>query len=620
MNLLRQNYNYSCFYSLRIRVFIIFLFTYSAHSQCRVNTINNSFELPVLRYSASLINQDMVPGWRTTAPDRIIEFWRNGSNLDNLRSFAYDGEQYIELNASYSSGLYQDYDTSQNNVFTYSFAHRGRFGVDKMVLKAGPPNGPYTIVTTCSTGHLAWKLYSGIYVVPENQKVTRFIFEALSNSSNSPTIGNFLDAINFNSALEKPIVENVPAICSGGSVTLNAKSATEQEDGSIFQWYNSNKILIHTGKTFTSGPLLTSTKYSVIQITSSGCKSDYLDIEVKVNSGGTDFSEHDLLIQQKSSVSPDKCASLVAIIKNNTGTFEYKLDNGNFQSLNEFHNVSAGAHIITVRNLGQCSTSISKEIFIEALEKPLVEDPLPICPGNAVTLRAKSANDPKFQNIFNWYDANKVLMHTGETFTSAPLMTNTKFSVMQINPFGCNSDFLELEVKVHSGSANISGQDLLIQQTSFINSAQGTTLVAIIKNNTTAGYEYKLDQANFQSSNEFYNVASGIHTITVRDISSCIEFSKEIFVIAYPPFFTPNGDGYNERWNISNAGNDDLSFSNLFIFDRYGKLLKQLNPLGEGWDGTYNGQPLPSSDYWFTLECTIGGIQQKFKAHFSLKR
>nr|WP_291128526.1 T9SS type B sorting domain-containing protein [Flavobacterium sp. UBA7682] len=56
------------------------------------------------------------------------------------------------------------------------------------------------------------------------------------------------------------------------------------------------------------------------------------------------------------------------------------------------------------------------------------------------------------------------------------------------------------------------------------------------------------------------------------------------------------------------------------MFDRYGKLLKQISSAGDGWDGTYNGQPLPSTDYWFTVDYPEQGGMKQFKAHFSLKR
>jgi gliding motility-associated-like protein len=53
------------------------------------------------------------------------------------------------------------------------------------------------------------------------------------------------------------------------------------------------------------------------------------------------------------------------------------------------------------------------------------------------------------------------------------------------------------------------------------------------------------------------------------------------------------------------------------IFDRYGKLLKQIFPNSNGWDGTFNGQALPSDDYWYTVVLEDG---REIKGHFALKR
>ena len=89
-------------------------------------------------------------------------------------------------------------------------------------------------------------------------------------------------------------------------------------------------------------------------------------------------------------------------------------------------------------------------------------------------------------------------------------------------------------------------------------------------------------------------------------------------VIDYPHYFTPNGDGINDHWNI--IGLSDEPNAKIYIFDRFGKLLKQISSTSLGWDGTFNGQLLPSTDYWFTVEYTEAGINKMFKAHFSLKR
>ena len=132
-------------------------------------------------------------------------------------------------------------------------------------------------------------------------------------------------------------------------------------------------------------------------------------------------------------------------------------------------------------------------------------------------------------------------------------------------------------------------------------------------------YEYSLDAPSgpFQTSNLFENVTAGIHDIYIIDKNGCGTISKTIAVIGVPKFFTPNGDGYNDYWNIKGVDSNFSSKSIIYIFDRYGKLIKQILPSSQGWDGTINGAPLPADDYWFTLKLEDG---RETKGHFSLIR
>ncbi len=133
-------------------------------------------------------------------------------------------------------------------------------------------------------------------------------------------------------------------------------------------------------------------------------------------------------------------------------------------------------------------------------------------------------------------------------------------------------------------------------------------------------YEYSLDNGPWQESNIFNNVSAGGHVITVRDINGCGVGFDSVIVMDYPLFFTPNNDGYNDTWNLIGIASQPIA--KIFIYDRYGKLLKQLSPTSRGWDGTFNGQPLPTNDYWFTVEFIEpkNGALNQFKAHFTLKR
>ena len=171
-------------------------------SQCQIVTVNAGFELPDISGPyPPLISDYTIPGWRTTATDHMIEVWPD-PNFENIP--AYEGEQFIELNANQVSGVYQDYNTpAQGTVFSYSFAHRARTitsqpATDVVQLQAGPPQGPFVNVgPPASATNTAWVVNTGTYTVPADQPVTRFIFQAVSAGNGNPTVGNFLDAISF---------------------------------------------------------------------------------------------------------------------------------------------------------------------------------------------------------------------------------------------------------------------------------------------------------------------------------------------------------------------------------------------------------------------------------------
>lgn len=134
-------------------------------------------------------------------------------------------------------------------------------------------------------------------------------------------------------------------------------------------------------------------------------------------------------------------------------------------------------------------------------------------------------------------------------------------------------------------------------------------------------YEYSIDSGlSWQPSSVFNGLLNGTYTVLVRDIDNqCgIVESQAILTVTYPAFFTPNGDGYHDFWNI--YGLLDSYEANIYIFDRYGKLIKEIKSNSIGWDGTFNGKPVLSSDYWFKVQYTQNEIRQEFKSHFALIR
>ncbi len=143
-----------------------------------------------------------------------------------------------------------------------------------------------------------------------------------------------------------------------------------------------------------------------------------------------------------------------------------------------------------------------------------------------------------------------------------------------------------------------------------------------IKNLTDLGigdYEFSIDDPTgpYQDDPFFENVRPGIHTIYIRDKKGCGIGQFDVSVIGYKKYFTPNGDGIQDTWRILGINEFFQPNSKVYIFDRYGKLLKELDPVLDGWDGTFIGRPMPQTDYWFRVFLEDG---REFKGHFSLVR
>ncbi len=93
----------------------------------------------------------------------------------------------------------------------------------------------------------------------------------------------------------------------------------------------------------------------------------------------------------------------------------------------------------------------------------------------------------------------------------------------------------------------------------------------------------------------------------------------EVPLFIIPDYVTPNNDGFNDFWAIE-VNSDDIVIHSIYIFDRYGKLLKQIAPDGVGWDATYHSNPLPSSTYWYVINYENDGMSQELRGFFAVKR
>ncbi|MDN3666764.1 T9SS type B sorting domain-containing protein [Algibacter miyuki] len=263
-----------------------------------------------------------------------------------------------------------------------------------------------------------------------------------------------------------------------------------------------------------------------------------------------------------------------------------------------------------------CVASTTIELVVNPLPDFTVDSPLIIC-----------SSDPSFSVDLDPIEASVIDSFTYEwyfedgTFLSnQPILQNVTvagtYSVTLTKTDGTGCSRTRDIIVDASEIANITLADVTIVDISNNNS------VTIDPTNSGSGdYEYALraEGSNFityQTEPVFTNVRAGFYTIYVKDVI-CGTAELNISVIGHAPFFTPNGDGYNDYWQVKGLNSSTQPNSQIFIFDRYNKLLKQFPAGSAGWDGTYHGTPLPTDDYWFRVQLEDG---RAFSGHFTLKR
>lgn len=210
-------------------------------------------------------------------------------------------------------------------------------------------------------------------------------------------------------------------------------------------------------------------------------------------------------------------------------------------------------------------------------------------------------------HTFQWFNEAGDLVGTGSTYTA---VLPGEYSVIATSTLtGCPS--AETFVTVSPS------EPAMVSYTITDDFADSQTIV-VQASGVGGDYEYMLDHGPWQDSPVFDNVSSGMHLISVRDKNGCGTTTADALVVNYPKYFTPNGDGIHDTWNITDL-QQQLN-AKISIFDRYGKFLTQIRPSGAGWNGQFNGEMLPSTDYWFVVQYEEDGQQKEFKAHFAMKR
>ncbi|MBS7788324.1 T9SS type B sorting domain-containing protein, partial [Flavobacterium sp. CYK-55] len=281
---------------------------------------------------------------------------------------------------------------------------------------------------------------------------------------------------------------------------------------------------------------------------------------------------------------------------------------GSYNPLNHIFTISGTAQEVGTFNYiisttGGCSSAtLTGRIVVDA--KPVVRLPQDgfICVdelGNPISTYTLYTGMDSSLYSFEWSTTTGVISGAnGPSYiATAPGVYSVKVTN---NQTGCDDTAQALI------APSLPPSDILVYASSYFEDNQ----MVRVDVSPAGDYLYQLGTGAFQESNLFTYVLSGTYTITVKDKFGCGEKTAQVTIINFPKFFTPNGDGYNDTWNIFEISNQ--VDAKIYIFDRYGKLVKEIMPSGEGWDGTIDGTPVPATDYWFEVSYKENGVDRKF--------
>ena len=452
-----------------------------------------------------------------------------------------------------------------------------------------------------------WQQYALVFQTASSQ--TSVILKMLNNGVGGCGNDLALDDIVFKSCgdsitIEDALSMNTVRVCE--SVLPFSTTLTAIPDFSIFsshfyQWQESKDginwidIFGGTNNNYTTTPVNSTTYYRVkvaeaeVNVNNDFCNSSSEIYEIKVIPlPKPPLTNGDLTI-----CGNDTTPLSVTVPTSVTVNWYDAATGGNLLVVNSTSykpNISGIYYAETETLVGGCLSSSRAAIKMDYVKLPEVTDEiLTICENTNITIHA-NPTDPSIVTSYLW--------NSGEVTEQIVVSSPGTYSV-----------------QVSNGFCTVTKTIIISQiDNPIIDSVTSNGTNIIIKTSNTGDFLYSINGSVFQPDSTFLNIEGGQYTIQVnqRDCDQIITTQHIHFYI--PKFFTPNGDNINDSFNLK--GIEFFNYSQVSIFDRYGKLLKYAENSPFLWNGTFNGTLLATADYWYII--IIEG--QKFTGHITLKR
>ncbi|MFV9551718.1 T9SS type B sorting domain-containing protein [Algibacter sp. PT7-4] len=452
-----------------------------------------------------------------------------------------------------------------------------------------------------------WQQYALVFQTLPSQ--TSVILKMLNNGVGGCGNDLALDDIVFKSCgdtieIEDALNTNTTILCENQlpySTTLTAMPDFTIFSSHFYQWQQSVDgvswvdIPGETNNSYTMAPINSTTFYRTkvaeaeVNVNNNSCNSvsDIYEVRV-VPTPSAPTNNGDLAICEN-----DTTPLSVTVGPGETVNWFDANTGGNLLLANSatYKPATSGTYYAETQTItGGCLSSTRTAVQMHYFETPDVTDQtLEFCENTTISLHANPAN-PSPSTTYLWDNGStQEQIQVSSPGTYSVVVSNSTCSVTKtITLSQIDNPVIE---SVESNGTNIN-----------------------ITTTNTGNFLYSINGSEFQTNPTFYNIEGGQYTIYIKHQNCSQVITTQHIHFYIPSFFTPNGDGVNDTFSLK--GIEFYSTTQVSIFNRYGKLLKSGINTALNWDGTYNGNLLPTADYWYVI--VIEG--QKFTGHITLKQ
>lgn len=393
-----------------------------------------------------------------------------------------------------------------------------------------------------------------------------------------------------------------PSLCNGPNATATA-TATGGVGGFSYLWSPG-------GQTTAQATGLTGGTYIVTVTDTAGCTSaDTVLVSVLNDLATAAYGDTTVCSGEQ-----------VTIGTNSTGgttPYQYNWNNGANASTQTLSPAIAGTYIVTVTDVNGCETTDT--VLVGVVDYPVlsVSNDTTICFGGAAPLSATGGPS------YTWAPSSGLNDPASATPVATPSTTTTyTVSTAYGNCVSSETVTVTVEPEVVASFTPDSTQGDAPFTVNFTSNSSGfNSAVWDFGDGNDTLVNGAVPVIHTYTQQGSYTV-----TLTITNSLGCTDTARYTFIVVneysaifIPSVFTPNGDGANDVFELTE---DKLTSVEVIIVSRWGKEVASWNKLGGSWDGkSKDGEELPDGSYFYVIKAKgIDGKQYDYQGTIKLLR